>query len=298
MKRSWKTVIGPALEAARPQSIVEIGSFKGENTRNLLDFCERTDAVLHVVDPAPRYDVGELGDRYGDRFVFHEALSLEALPRIDQIDAVLLDGDHNWYTVFKELGEIDGHAGEFPLVILHDIFWPFGRRDMYYGPETIPEPYRKPHAPEGVRPGEKGLLEEGGFGQGLEKALQEGGPQNGVLTGVEDFLKETGRDLEFVTIPGFHGLGLLFPKRLAENNADFARFVETWDLPPAVSRRLQDLEEAWLGSEVYRLELHARANRLVDQRDKAREKAARLEEKSARLEKKAARLEEKAARSE
>ncbi|MEI0736392.1 hypothetical protein VQ056_06415 [Paenibacillus sp. JTLBN-2024] len=30
-------------------------------------------------------------------------------------------------------------AGAFPVVMLHDIDWPAGRRDMYYFPESIPE---------------------------------------------------------------------------------------------------------------------------------------------------------------
>ncbi len=280
MKRFWDTLVEPMLEAARSKSIVEIGSFKGENTRNLLDFCERTDAVLHVVDPAPRYDVDELRARYGERLVFHEALSLDALKTIDGFDAVLIDGDHNWFTVFHELRLIEERCVEFPLVVLHDIFWPFGRRDMYYGPETIPEPYRKPHEPKGVRPGEKELLEEGGLGQGLEKALEEGGPRNGVLTGVEDFLKETERDLELVTIPGFHGIGLLFPARLKEDNEEFAKFLRVWNLPPGVRAHAENLERAWLESEIYRLHLHARLNKLQKRQEELK---SRQEAKNERL---------------
>jgi hypothetical protein len=67
MKRFWNTVIEPVIRAARPKSLVEVGSDEGENTRNLLAFCDETDAVLHVVDPVPKYDVSEWQERYGER---------------------------------------------------------------------------------------------------------------------------------------------------------------------------------------------------------------------------------------
>lgn len=287
MKRLWDAVIEPVLGATRPKNIVEIGSFEGENTRNLLAFCEKNNAVLHVVDPAPKYDVSELRERYGERFVFYEDLSLDVLPLIEDFDAVLIDGDHNWYTVYNELRLIEGLSEErsrdFPLVLLHDIFWPSGRRDLYYAPETIPEAYRKPHDPKGVAPGVEEPLEEGGLNQGLSKALQEGGPRNGVLTAVEDFLEETGRRLEFVAIPGFHGVGILFPPRL-KANAEFAEVLETWNLPPAVSLHIERLEETWLKREVYRLEQHARLNRLKGHREQEVEgfRAKRIEMADAR----------------
>ncbi len=63
---------------------------------------------------------------------------------------MFLDGDHNWYTVFHELRLIEEHCQRnerlFPLVLLHDLGWPYGRRDLYYNPETIPAEYRQPYA--------------------------------------------------------------------------------------------------------------------------------------------------------
>src|SRR5688500_18188635 len=106
MKRLWDTMIEPILEATRPKSIVEIGSDEGLNTRNLLQFCERTDAVEHVIDPAPKYDISEWRERYGERFVFYRALSLDVISSLDTFDLVLVDGDHNWYTVYNELRSI------------------------------------------------------------------------------------------------------------------------------------------------------------------------------------------------
>jgi hypothetical protein len=265
MKRFWDTIIEPILEATRPKSIVEIGSDEGLNTRNLLAFCESTDAVLHVVDPVPKYDVSEWQERYGRHFVFYRALSVDAIPSIGRFDVVLVDGDHNWYTVRNELRLIEERSAEltqpFPLVMLHDIDWPYGRRDLYYDPDTIPEAHRKPFSRKGVKPGDKGVLEEGGLNRQYHKAVDEGGPSNGVLTAIEDFLNETEQELGWIRVPGFHGLGLLVPVRLRQNKA-LVEILDAWDLPPAVARHIGRIEEAWLEAEIRRQEQHARANRL------------------------------------
>jgi Methyltransferase domain len=267
MKRFWDALIGPVLEAARPESIVEIGSDEGLNTRNLLAYAERTGAVVHVIDPVPKYDVAEWQQRYGPRFVFHRALSIDAIPSVDRMDLVLVDGDHNWYTVYNELRMIEERCAElsqpFPLVMLHDVGWPFGRRDLYYDPDTIPEEHRRPHGPEGIRPGVEGLLEEGGMIRDLEKASREGGPRNGVFTAVEDFLRETEQDLELIVVPGFHGLALLVPPGSRQNKG-LAEILEIWNLPPNVARHAERLEGAWLETEAHRQDLHARNKRLVE----------------------------------
>jgi hypothetical protein len=248
MQRFWGMVIKPVFELVRPEVIVEIGSDQGDNTKNLLGFCEKTGAKLHVVDPAPGYDASEWRREHGEHFVFHEDLSLNALPRIEAFDAVLIDGDHNWYTVFNELKLIERLCEErsqgFPLVLLHDIGWPYGRRDLYYDPDTIPQEYRKPHEKKGMMPGVPGLVEAGGMNRHLWNAVQEGEPREGVLTAVEDFLGETSNRLELITAPGINGLGILVPSRLKEQNAEFARILENLNFSPFVERYIEGIEWA------------------------------------------------------
>lgn len=269
MYQFWEIVIEPMLEAARPESIVEIGSDKGNTTRNLLAFAERTGATVHSIDPLPRYDVDEWRERYGEHFVFHRALSLEALPHIDRIDAILIDGDHNWYTVFNELKMVERRSEEtgrpFPLVMLHDVGWPCARRDLYYIPETIPAEYRHPCDLKGLRPGVEGVLEEGGFFPQLY-ALREGGPRNGILTAVEDFMEETALQLELVTIPGFYGLGLLIPSHL-EDNMRLAEILQTWRLPASVRRYIERIEEDRVEMHIHRDELRERLQKLRARRE-------------------------------
>ena len=38
-----------------------------------------------------------------------------------------------------------------PVCFLHDVGWPYGRRDLYYAPERIPEEFRQPWAQKGLR---------------------------------------------------------------------------------------------------------------------------------------------------
>jgi hypothetical protein len=169
------------------------------------------------------------------------------LSRIKQYDAVLIDGDHNWYTVIKELRQIDRHSRKsgrlFPLTILHDIGWPYGRRDLYYNPSTIPKAFRHPYARKGMLPGVSRLVKEG-LNANLCNATTENTVRNGVLTAIEDFIQETKGSLRLVQVPGFFGLGILFSRQLPEENKAFASFLDVWDLPEEVRQYVQQLESA------------------------------------------------------
>lgn len=259
MDAYWDTVIAPALAAVQPRTIVEIGSEQGRTTRKLLDYCLAQDARLHAIDPRPRFDVAAWEAEAGGRLIVHQARSLDVLPTIHGADAVLIDGDHNWYTVLHELRLIEaactvvsGPGSDpasaqdprpFPLVLLHDIGWPYGRRDLYYDPDSIPEAYRQPYGRAGLMPGTADLV-PGGFNHGFCNARAAHTPQNGVLTAVEDFMRESARTLELVQIPGLHGLGLLFEPALASRHPALGALARTWDLPKAVRRHIMTIELA------------------------------------------------------
>ena len=54
---------------------------------------------------------------------------------------MIIDGDHNYFTVSEELRLIGERApgAELPLLLFHDVCWPHGRRDDYFDAELIPE---------------------------------------------------------------------------------------------------------------------------------------------------------------
>jgi hypothetical protein len=205
----WDHLLLPLAEATQARRICEVGSEAGAMTAKVLEYCERVGGIAHVIEPEPMYDPAEWEARWADRLVFYRAKSLAVLDQIDELDMVLLDGDHNWYTVLNELRLVERHK---PIVALHDVGWPYGRRDGYYCPDDIPPQHRQPHAQGGLHPDHEGFHELG-VNADMENALREGGPANGVLTAVEDFVAEAdGWDLTM--IEGLHGLALVHSEPL------------------------------------------------------------------------------------
>ncbi len=254
MHRFWSSVIEPILASLEPEVIVEVGSGHGRNTAQLLEFCRAHGSILHAVDPLPQFDVSAWEVEYGDRLVFHRMRSLDALPQLGSFDAVLIDGDHNWYTVFHELRLIEDlsrqRGDRFPLVLLHDISWPYGRRDLYYDPASIPEAYRKPFQRKGLSLDAPELLQNGGLNAQLYNANYENEPQSGVLTAVEDFLETTQQELEFLKIRGFHGLGILLPVELRARNGPVALFLSNLEVELVRSGFLDSLERSRIEAEI------------------------------------------------
>ncbi|KRE75101.1 class I SAM-dependent methyltransferase [Paenibacillus sp. Soil750] len=215
MERFFEKIIKPILIKYEAKHIVEIGVFLGGRTTiKLLEFCKIMNGKLTVIDPAPGFNTYAYEAVFSEELVFHQKHSLEVLSELQAADVFLIDGDHNWYTVYHELMAIEQMAirsGKFPIVILHDTEWPYGRRDSYYFPETIPTQYRKLHAQKGVKAGSSELVETGGINETQFNAMNEYGEENGVLTAIEDFLKVTTFSLSFHRVYTNNGLGILVP---------------------------------------------------------------------------------------
>lgn len=247
LHRLWRTVVEPVLEATRPAVILEIGASDGRNTEHLLEYCRQNGGVCHTIDPVPGFDVSEWQARYGDVFVFHRRTSLEALPEVPVPDVALIDGDHNWYTVFHELRLIEERARaekrDLPVVVLHDVGWPYGRRDLYYDPSTIPAGERQPFRKGGMRPGHAELVDEGGLNPSFHNAVTEGGARNGVLTAVEDFVKDNERPVGLTVVPGIHDLGILYSKEAVRANGRLRELIEEFGSPEFLARQCRLVEK-------------------------------------------------------
>lgn len=214
MNRMWENIMLPIIKFKNIKYIVEIGADEGINTKNILNYCIDNNAKLVSIDPKPNFDVNLFQKEYNDYFTFFKELSLERLPFLNDYDCILIDGDHNWYTVFNELQIIGKNfvQDNFPLIFLHDVSWPYGRRDLYYNPEDIPSDYLNDYSKLGMHPDSEELLPEYGLNTDLFNANKENTPKNGVLTAIEDFMKESSLDLEFHFVPIFFGLGILHKK--------------------------------------------------------------------------------------
>jgi len=206
------------LDAAGARTIVEVGAEFGGMSQRLADHAREAGGSLTSIDPAPKPEF--LAWAAANPHVRHVAKpSLDAMGDMADVDAWVIDGDHNHYTVTRELAIADRLSqrdGRPLLAFLHDVAWPCARRDMYYAPERVPVEHRHPHGFDiGVKLDDPGFLVDRGFrGAGqFAIALHEGGPANGVLTAVEDFLIEArshGRELAFALVPAVFGLGVVF----------------------------------------------------------------------------------------
>lgn len=224
MIRAWEEIIEPLARAAQVRSILEIGSEIGLSTRVLVNYVSRIAGHLHTIDPSPSFDVAALAREHEGFLTYYLDLSLNALRNTPPVDLALVDGDHNWYTVFHELRLLEerhGHEADgMPMIVVHDTGWPYGRRDLYYDPETIPGEYRQPFSQEGIGLNKDRLVGKRGMNQHLYNAVDAGGARNGVMTAVEDYLEQSTMPWHAVHLPLYFGLSILVTEsKLAEHSA-------------------------------------------------------------------------------
>jgi hypothetical protein len=238
----FSDIILGCMHAADARNLVEVGAEFGGMSQQLAAFAQIKGGHLTSLDPAPQPEF--IGWAQGCASVTHiPQPSLEAMPGLSNVDAWVIDGDHNYYTVFNELriaNELALRDGRPLLAFLHDVSWPTGRRDMYYAPDRIPAEWRHPHSFEGgAFLGVSPLHAGRGFrGMGnFAFATHEGGPRNGVLTAVEDFLAQNRtpeRPLAFAHVPAVFGLGILFDSS-APWAAEVAQIVHPYHDNPLIA---------------------------------------------------------------
>src|SRR2546421_3979780 len=138
------------LDTVRARSVAEVGAYAGDLTRLLLLWAEQSGARIVAIDPAPQPELEQLERERSELALIRET-SLAAFEHIELPDVIVLDGDHNYYTVTEDPRRITdrsaGESAELPLLLLHDVSWPHGRRDDYFDPEQIPPEQRQPIAP-------------------------------------------------------------------------------------------------------------------------------------------------------
>ena len=257
------------LDAASARSVLEVGAYAGDLTRLLVAWADGAGASVAAIDPAPQPALVALAERHAALRLVRET-SLDALPR-EEADAVVLDGDHNWHTVFEEL-RLLGERPRLPLTILHDCGWPHARRDDFFDVTQVPEDRRHPLVPEG-----EGIVpwDDGSVPGGLpypRSAARAGGPRNGVRTALEDWAA-TRDDVRIAVLPLFFGVGVAWPAGAPWADA-VAAVVAPFDRHPVLERaeanRVHHLaREQQLQAEVWALQARvarqeAVLRRLVD----------------------------------
>jgi len=188
--RNYAEIFLNAIDRCPRAHVLEIGVGRGEATSLLVRrlkirqrlTCVETQPLISKkltwwirVDPRVKL-VGTTSLKY-----------LESLPPSVKFDCVLIDGDHNYYTVYNELRLLRPHLNPKAHLFLHDVLWPYGQRDLYYDPQTIPTEFRHDYQKGGVVKGQNELSPDG-KNPDLLHAVFEGGPKNGVMAAIEAFL--------------------------------------------------------------------------------------------------------------
>lgn len=258
------------LDAVSADGVAEVGAYAGDLTRILIAWARGTGAKIQAIDPSPQPALVALAEENETLALIHET-SLSALTQIELPAVIILDGDHNYYTVSEELRLIGERAegAQLPLLLFHDVAWPHARRDDYFDREQIPEDFRHPIVGEGagIFPGDPGTRRDG-----LpypRSAAHEGGLRNGVLTAVEDFVSAR-EGLRLVVVPAFFGFGAVW-----STAAPWAQEIEAilgpWDRNPLLERLeanrvLHIAQEHALRIEVWALQERMREQEAVLQR--------------------------------
>jgi hypothetical protein len=87
-------------------------------------------------------------------------------------------------------------------------------------------------------------------------SIYENDLQNGVLTAIEDFLKETKQRIQLMKMPGLSGLGILVPMNLKGQKKELTEFLEKFELSPVVNQYFEMIENERSNVEVLLSERH------------------------------------------
>jgi O-antigen biosynthesis protein len=296
--RAWATILQPVLDAVEAKVVLEIGAAQGRGTEQLARWAAEHAAVVHSVDPRFDFPEDEWRERHAPHLELHRDLSVDVVGEIAGVDVALIDGDHNWYTVRSELrllaAAADREGADGPVCLLHDVGWPYGRRDLYYDPDTVPSEHRQPYARRGLVPKTAELVDDG-FNEHLNNALVEGGNANGVLTAVEDFVGER-KGWSHLALPGLHGVGLVWPDAVPERKPALAELLEHLNSPAFLSAWAAEIELHRLHAIVELTRQRRRANRLAARAEEAESELRQASEASELSEGDTSRLEAVAAR--
>lgn len=147
-------------------------------------------------------------NRTHPKFKIINGNSLDVLKFQVDYEAIFIDDDPNWYTIYNELNLIKKANDEFPIVFICNNTFPHKRRDSYVNPENIPQEFRQEYI--------KGLpityenneiiIEDEYY-----HACDENTARNGVLTAIEDFLNEN-PNIQTLDLKFLEDITILCPK--------------------------------------------------------------------------------------
>jgi len=186
-------------------TVVEIGVESGQVSRV---YAELGASAVYCVDPHPSDEMlANLASHPATKLV--QGTSPAVLPDLPIADLYVIDGDHNYATVHAELSWLMANAPN-AVIMLHDVLWPWARRDLYYQPPAMDPSDRHSDSDDGPTIWHDDLTPAGFVGLGVFTcATEAGGERNGVLTAVEDALDGVQDDWRFELVPAVFGMGIV-----------------------------------------------------------------------------------------
>ena len=177
-------VIQYMLKIFKVKNIVISGLLDNQTLTEIYNYCNENNASYVSICSEKSFD---------DEF--HEN-SLNVLPTLDSYDAIFLNDDPNWFTVFNELNIIKEH-GDFPLVFICNNIFPHKWRDSYIKPDIIPNEFQNKYS-KSFYLGNVCISDE------YYHAIDENTPKNGVSTAINDFLGQNKniKIMDFVLLNG------------------------------------------------------------------------------------------------
>lgn len=188
-----RNIIPIILNRFNVKNIVISGISDKKTINYVLDYCKDNNSSYVAIDSQKN----SLDEVICD-------FTLNVLPNFRDYDAIFLNDDPNWYTVFNELNIIKNNNNEFPLVFIgHNVF-PHKRRDSYINPDIIPKEFLNDYAKELFYNDVK--IDDDFF-----HAVDEKTSKNGVLTAIEDFISKNS-SIGIMDFKFLNGITILYSK--------------------------------------------------------------------------------------
>lgn len=276
-------VIPTLLGRFKVKRVLIIGLSNKTIMEELFPFFIENKCLLYAIDS--KIDINNLMSEYDgsenylkDNVNYIPDDSLNVLRELNNFDAVFINGDPNWYTVYNELNIIKKNNSKFPIVFVCNNKYPHKRRDSYRDPNIIPNEFKNECCNDlPILYKEGNEIKCTNVKDGFCHAIDENTPKNGVLTAIEDFLKENS-SLKFLELNQLEGISLIYlSSEFADNIID-----EILKKQVEIDYTVDDLSDKILENDIL-LKNVSRLNILKDDIDKVEEFKHEINEKDNQL---------------
>lgn len=200
-------IIEMILNEFKIDNIVLSGLSDEKIVKIILDYCDKNDASYTAIDSKEYPQIDSI-----------KGHTLNVLPTLGNFDAIFINDDPNWYTVYNELNCIKKRNDDFPLTFICNDVFPHKYRDAYINPEIIPDEYLNDFSLK------LPLNDDVFINDGFYHACDENTPKNGVSVAISDFLNEN-PGIGVMDLKLINGITILYPK----NSINQIRFGKLCD---------------------------------------------------------------------